>query len=129
MEEPREIWARAMHNNKVAMAMDNNNKVAMAMDNNKVEKAMDNKVARAMDSNYRLALDNMAVDNYSRVAMAWDQVHQTHGPAMARDLANQQQQAAAVGNYRRTTWQSSNDWQQSKGEQSKKVLVQPGWLQ
>ena len=120
MEEPREIWAKAMYNNKVAMAMDNNNKVAMAMDN---------KVARAMDSNYRLASDNMAVDNYSRVAMAWVQVHQTHGPAMARDLANQQQQAAAVGNYRRTTWQSSNDWQQSRGEKSKEVLVQLGWLQ
>ena len=112
MEEPREIWAR------VAMAMDNNNKVAMAMDN---------KVARAMDSNYRLASDNMAVDNYSRVAMAWDQVHQTHGPAMARDLANQQQQAAAVGNYRPTTWQSSNDWQRSRGERSKEEQGQHGW--
>jgi hypothetical protein len=117
--------------------MDNNNKVAMAIDNNnKVEKAMDNKVAMAMDNNYRLAMDNMAVDNYSRVAMAWVQVLQTPGPAMVRDLAraNQQQLAAAVleqtrGNYRLTTWQSSNDWQQSRGEQSKRVLVQPGWHQ
>ena len=112
MEEHRKTWAR------VDMAMVNNSKVAMEMDN---------KVARAMDNNYRLASDNMAVDNYSRVAMAWDQVHQTHGPAMARDLANQQQQAAAVGNYRLTIWQSSNDWQKSRGERSKEVQGQHGW--
>ena len=91
------------------------------VNNSKVAMEMDNKVARAMDNNYRLASDNMAVDNYSRVAMAWDQVHQTHGQAMAR------QQAATVGNCRLTAWLSSNDWQKSRGERSKEVQGQHGW--
>ena len=120
MEEPREIWAKAMYNNKVAMAMDNNNKVAMAMDNNKVEKAMDNKVAMAMDNNYRLAMDNMAL------AMDWVQVLQTPGPAMVRDLARAKQQQLAAAVVEQT---KGNYWQQSRGEKSKGVLVQPGWLQ